>query len=58
MRPGTERALPEAELQKLLGFGKDMEKNRAEVTRLLAEAGRKPTATPIRKLQDVWLAED
>jgi peptide/nickel transport system substrate-binding protein len=39
MRPGTEWALPEAELQKLPGFGKDMEKNRAEARRLLAEAG-------------------
>jgi len=39
MRPGTEWALPEAELQKLPGFGKDMEKNRAEAKRLLAEAG-------------------
>jgi peptide/nickel transport system substrate-binding protein len=39
MRPGTEWALPEAELQKLPGFGKDMEKNRAEAKKLLAEAG-------------------
>jgi peptide/nickel transport system substrate-binding protein len=39
MRPGTEWALPDAELQKLPGFGKDMEKNRAEAKRLLAEAG-------------------
>jgi peptide/nickel transport system substrate-binding protein len=39
MRPGTEWALPEAELQKLPGFGKDIEKNRAEAKRLLAEAG-------------------
>ena len=39
MRPGTEWALPEAELQKLPGFGRDMEKNRAEAKRLLAEAG-------------------
>src|SRR6266851_3470647 len=39
MRPGTEWALPEAELQKLPGFGKDMVKNRAEARRLLAEAG-------------------
>jgi peptide/nickel transport system substrate-binding protein len=39
MRPGTEWALPEAELQKLPGFGKDAEKNRAEAKKLLAEAG-------------------
>ena len=29
----------EAELEKLPGFGRDMEKNRAEARRLLAEAG-------------------
>jgi peptide/nickel transport system substrate-binding protein len=39
MRPGTEWALPDAELQKLPGFGKDIEKSRAEAKRLLAEAG-------------------
>jgi len=39
MRPGTEWALPQAELDKLPGFGRDMEKNRAEARRLLAEAG-------------------
>jgi len=39
MRPATEWAMSEAELQKLPGFGKDMEKNRAEAKRLLAEAG-------------------
>ena len=39
MRPGTEWAMSEAELQKLPGFGRDMEKNRAEARRLLAEAG-------------------
>ena len=39
MRPGTEWALPEAELGKLPGFGQDIEKNRAEARRLLAEAG-------------------
>jgi peptide/nickel transport system substrate-binding protein len=39
MRPGTEWALPDAELQKLPGYGKDMEKNRAEARQLLAEAG-------------------
>src|SRR5262249_36566503 len=31
--------MSEAELQKFPGFGKDMEKNRAEAKRLLAEAG-------------------
>ena len=39
LRPGSEFALPEAELQKLPGFGKDIEKSRAEARRLLAEAG-------------------
>src|SRR5262245_18909395 len=39
MRPGTEWAMAEADLQRLPGFGKDMEKNRAEARRLLAEAG-------------------
>ncbi len=39
MRPATEWATAEAELQKLPGFGRDMEKNRAEARRLLAEAG-------------------
>jgi peptide/nickel transport system substrate-binding protein len=39
MRPGSEWEMPEAELQKLPGFGRDAEKNRAEAKRLLAEAG-------------------
>jgi peptide/nickel transport system substrate-binding protein len=39
MRPGTEFALPEAELQKMPGFWKDADKSRAEAKRLLAEAG-------------------
>jgi peptide/nickel transport system substrate-binding protein len=39
MRPGSEWEMPEAELQKLPGFGKDIEKSRAEARRLLAEAG-------------------
>ena len=39
MRPGSEWAMPEADLEKLPGFGRDMEKNRAEARRLLAEAG-------------------
>jgi peptide/nickel transport system substrate-binding protein len=39
MRPGTEWAMPEAELMKLPGFGKDVERNRTEAKRLLAEAG-------------------
>ena len=38
-RPGTEWAIPPAELEKLPGFGRDAEKNRAEARRLLAEAG-------------------
>ena len=39
MRPGTEWAMPGAELQKYPGFGRDAEKNRAEAKRLLAQAG-------------------
>jgi len=39
MRPGSEWEMPEADLQKFPGFGKDAEKNRAEARRLLAEAG-------------------
>jgi peptide/nickel transport system substrate-binding protein len=39
MRPGSEWAMPEADLEKLPGFGRDMEKNRAEARHLLAEAG-------------------
>jgi peptide/nickel transport system substrate-binding protein len=39
LRPGTEWAVPPAELEQLPGFGRDAEKNRAEARRLLAEAG-------------------
>lgn len=39
MRPGSQWAMPEAELQKLPGFWKDAEKSRAEARRLLTEAG-------------------
>jgi peptide/nickel transport system substrate-binding protein len=39
LRPGTEFALPPAELEKLPGFWRDAEKSRAEAKRLLAEAG-------------------
>jgi len=39
MRPGTEWAMAEADLEKFPGFGKDIEKNRAEARRLLTEAG-------------------
>ena len=38
-RPGTEWAIPSAELEKLPGFWRDAEKSRAEARRLLAEAG-------------------
>src|SRR5713101_8134891 len=38
-RPGTEWAIPQVELEKLPGFGRDAEKSRAEARRLLAEAG-------------------
>jgi peptide/nickel transport system substrate-binding protein len=39
MRPGTEWALPPAELEQFPGFWRDAEKSRAEAKRLLAEAG-------------------
>ncbi|HYB43041.1 MAG TPA: ABC transporter substrate-binding protein [Candidatus Methylomirabilis sp.] len=39
MRPGSEWAMPEAELEKLPGFGHNIEQNRVEARRLLAEAG-------------------
>jgi peptide/nickel transport system substrate-binding protein len=39
MRPGSGWEMPETELVKLPGFGKDIEKSRAEARRLLAEAG-------------------
>jgi peptide/nickel transport system substrate-binding protein len=39
IRPGYKYALPEDELVKLPGFGKDIEKSRAEARRLLKEAG-------------------
>ncbi|MBI2563789.1 MAG: ABC transporter substrate-binding protein, partial [candidate division NC10 bacterium] len=39
MRPDTEWAMSEAELQKLPGFWRDADKSRAEAKRLLAEAG-------------------
>ncbi len=39
LRPGSEFALPEAELVKLPGFAPDAEKSRVEARRLLAEAG-------------------
>jgi peptide/nickel transport system substrate-binding protein len=39
MRPGTEWAMPPAELEKLPGFSRDAEKSRAEARKLLAAAG-------------------
>jgi peptide/nickel transport system substrate-binding protein len=39
IRPGTEWAIPPADLEQLAGFGRDAERNRAEARRLLAEAG-------------------
>ncbi len=39
VRPGTEWSLTPAELEKFPGFGHDIEKNRGEARRLLAEAG-------------------
>jgi peptide/nickel transport system substrate-binding protein len=39
VRPGSEWAMSEAELEKFPGFGRDIEKSRTEARRLLAEAG-------------------
>jgi peptide/nickel transport system substrate-binding protein len=39
MRPGSDWAMSQTDLEKLPGFGRDMDKNRAEAKRLLAEAG-------------------
>ena len=39
MRPGSEFGLPEAELEKMPGYGRDIEKSREEARRLLKEAG-------------------
>jgi peptide/nickel transport system substrate-binding protein len=39
MRPGSEWALSDAELEKQVGFSRDIEKSRAEARRLLKEAG-------------------
>ncbi len=39
IRPGSPYATPDADLQKLPGFGKDINAARAEAKRLLAEAG-------------------
>jgi len=39
MRPGSSMATPEAELEKLPGFWRDINASRAEARRLLAEAG-------------------
>jgi peptide/nickel transport system substrate-binding protein len=41
MRPGFSMSLPEAELVKLPGFSKDIEKSRADAKKLLEEAGVK-----------------
>jgi len=39
MRPGTEWAIPQADLEKIPGFWRDADKSRAEAKKLLAEAG-------------------
>jgi peptide/nickel transport system substrate-binding protein len=40
LRPGYEMALSTAELEKIPGYGRDIEKSRAEAKRLLKEAGQ------------------
>jgi peptide/nickel transport system substrate-binding protein len=39
MRPGTDWAIPQADLEKIPGFWRDAEKSRAEAKKLLVEAG-------------------
>jgi peptide/nickel transport system substrate-binding protein len=39
MRPGFDMALPAAELEKLPGYGRDIEASRAQARKLLADAG-------------------
>ena len=39
LRPGSEFAIPESELVKLAGFGKNIEASRKEARQLLKEAG-------------------
>ena len=39
LRPGYDMALPESEIVKFPGYGRDIEKSRAEARRLLKEAG-------------------
>lgn len=39
LRPGYEMALPDSEIEKIPGYGRDIEKARAEAKRLLKEAG-------------------
>jgi peptide/nickel transport system substrate-binding protein len=39
MRPGSQWALPDAELEQQIGYWKDIEKSRTEARRLLKEAG-------------------
>jgi len=39
MRPGSAWALPESDLEQHVGYGRDIEKSRAEARRLLKEAG-------------------
>src|SRR3989475_6534746 len=55
MRPATEWGLPKADLQKLPGLGRDMEKNRSEARRLLAEAGYHNGLTVTLKNRNVKL---
>ena len=55
MRPGTDWAVPPAELEKIPGFWRDAEKSRAEAKRLLAEAGYPNGFTAVLKNRNVKL---
>jgi peptide/nickel transport system substrate-binding protein len=52
-RPGSEFATPQAELNKLPGFGKNIEAARAEAKRLLKEAGVAEGSTFVLKNRNV-----
>lgn len=55
MRPGSEFALPESELVKLPGYGRDMQRARTEARNLLREAGVPDGFTFTLKNRDIQM---